>query len=118
MLQSVQPKLPMRNIADTKKFYQQAGFRITADHGNYLIVQQEGVEIHFFEFKDLDPKENYGQIYIRTDGIDEVYQQLQQKSIAIHPNGKLEIKPWGQKEFSILDPDSNLITFGETMKRS
>jgi hypothetical protein len=27
----------------------------------------------------------------------------------------LEIKPWGQKEFSLLDPDNNLLTFGESI---
>jgi hypothetical protein len=32
----------------------------------------------------------------------------------IHPNGKLQTKPWGQKEFSILDPDNNLLTFGQS----
>jgi hypothetical protein len=32
-----------------------------------------------------------------------------------HPNGHLAIKPWGQKEFSILDPDNNLLTFGQNI---
>ena len=71
------------------------------------------IEIHFFEFKGLDPKENYGQVYIRTNAIDDLYQTLLERKISIHPNGSLEIKPWGQKEFSLLDPDSNLLTFGQ-----
>ncbi len=29
--------------------------------------------------------------------------------------GRLELKPWGQKEFSLLDPDHNLLTFGENI---
>jgi hypothetical protein len=33
--------------------------------------------------------------------------------IPIHPNGHLETKPWGQIEFSLLDPDYNLLTFGQ-----
>jgi hypothetical protein len=28
----------------------------------------------------------------------------------------LETKPWGQREFSLLDPDNNLLTFGEGWK--
>ncbi len=32
---------------------------------------------------------------------------------AIHPNGKLEQKSWGQNEFPILDPDHDLIIFDE-----
>jgi len=27
----------------------------------------------------------------------------------------LETKPWGQKEFSVLDPDNNLLTFGQSI---
>ncbi|MEQ9299823.1 MAG: hypothetical protein RIF33_14715 [Cyclobacteriaceae bacterium] len=63
----------------------------------------------------LDPKENYGQVYIRTDNIDAVYQTLLDNQTSIHPNGKLAIKPWGQKEFSLLDPDTNLLTFGQSL---
>ncbi|OJY92489.1 MAG: hypothetical protein BGP14_14960 [Sphingobacteriales bacterium 44-15] len=35
--------------------------------------------------------------------------------LAFNRSVKLEaqIKPWGQKEFSLLDPDSNLLTFGQ-----
>jgi hypothetical protein len=35
--------------------------------------------------------------------------------IDIHPNAPLERKPWGQKEFFILDPDNNLISFGQSI---
>jgi hypothetical protein len=38
---------------------------------------------------------------------------LQERGVAIHPNGQLALKPWGQREFSLLDPDNNLLTFGE-----
>ena len=77
------------------------------------MMEKDLIQLHFFEFKELDPKENYGQVYIRTDRIDEYYNFLIQNQTAIHPNGKLEIKPWGQKEFSVLDPDNNLLTFGQ-----
>ena len=77
------------------------------------MLEKDQVQIHFFEFRDIDPKENYGQVYIRTNNIDELYQSLLAKNTKIHPNGKLEVKPWGQKEFSLLDPDNNLLTFGQ-----
>jgi hypothetical protein len=40
---------------------------------------------------------------------------LLDNKIWIHPNGQLEIKPWGQKEFALLDPDHNLLTFGQSI---
>lgn len=115
MLTAIHPKLPMRDKAATREFYlTQLGFQEfgSEDFDGYLMVKKDHIQIHFFEFKDLDPKENYGQVYIRTDDIDLLYQSL---LACIHPNGTLQIKPWGQKEFSVLDPDHNLLTFGQSI---
>ncbi len=114
-LTAIHPKLPMRNKSITKDFYvHKLGFSLigSVDYEGYLMLKKDHVEIHFFEFKELSPKENYGMVYVRTDDIDRLYQSFQENNVAIHPNGKLDTKPWGQREFSILDPDSNLITFG------
>lgn len=105
----------MRNKERTLSFYQQLGFVVVGDYGDYLLMTKDDIEIHLFEFKALDPKENYGQVYIRTSAIDDFYNELLAKNVAIHPNGKLKIQHWGQKEFSLLDPDFNLLTFGEAL---
>lgn len=116
MLLDVIPKLPMRNTLRTKDFYiTQLGFELQGDYGNYLLFKKEGIELHFFEFELLNTNENYGQVYIRVNDIDKLYNQLIEDSVPIHPNGKLEDKPWGQKEFSLLDPDHNLLTFGQAI---
>ena len=116
MLIAINPKLPMRNKMATKDFYiHKLGFEDigAADYEGYLILKKDQIEIHFFEFKALNPLENYGQVYIRTEEIEISYQHFLAKKVDIHPNGKLETKPWGQMEFSILDPDHNLLTFGQ-----
>lgn len=118
MLTEIHPKLPMRNKAITKAYYlNQLGFEEfgRTDFEDYLMIQRDRIQIHFFKFEDIDPKENYGQVYIRTDDIETLYQSLLDNNTQIHPNGPLEVKPWGQKEFSLLDPDSNLITFGQSI---
>ena len=116
MLTDINPKLPMRNKAITRDFYiNKLGFHEfgMADFDGYLMVQKDNIQIHFFEFKEIDPKENYGQVYIRTDTIDDWYQMVLDKKINMSEAGHLQIKPWGQKEFSMLDPDNNLLTFGQ-----
>lgn len=116
MLTEINPKLPMRDKNATKEFYlNKLKFSEIADYGDYLLIKKDNIEIHFFEFKDLDPKENYGQVYIRTNDIDKLYQMLLDSKVSIHPNGSLEIKPWRQKEFALLDPDGNLLTFGQSI---
>ncbi len=118
MLTDINPKLPMRNKATTRDFYlNKLGFQEfgSADYDGYLMVQKDCVQIHFFEFKELDPKENYGQVYIRTDDINGWYQMALDKKLNLPEAGHLHIKPWRQKEFSLLDPDNNLLTFGQNM---
>ena len=108
----------MSNKAVTKDYYvNKLNFELFGDHDfdGYLMVYKDNVQIHFFEFKQLDKKENYGQVYIRTNDIDTLYQSLLDKKISIHPNGHLEAKSWGQKEFALLDPDNNLLTFGQSV---
>ncbi len=118
MLTSVNPKLPMRDKLITRNFYLNYLDFIdigSSDFEAYLILKKDNVEIHFFEFKSLEPSENYGQVYIRTNNIEDLYKDFLEKKISIHPSAPLQIKPWGQKEFSILDPDNNLLTFGQSI---
>lgn len=108
MLTSVHPKLPMRDREATRAYYiDKLGFRSVGDteYPDYLIVERENVQLHFFLFRELEPKENYGQVYIRTDDIDGLYRHLLGNGIAIHPNGALQARP-----------DNNLLTFGQPVR--
>jgi hypothetical protein len=116
VLKDIIPKLPMHDKILTKEFYlNQLSFELISDYGDYILLKKDQIEIHFFEFKTLNPLENYGQVYIRVVDIDKLYKTLLDNAIEIHPNGHLKVKPWGQKEFSLLDPDHNLLTFGQAI---
>ena len=118
MLTNIHPKLPMRDKAVTRDFYlNKLGFEEfgMADFPGYLMVEKDGIQIHFFEFKDLNPFENYGQVYIRTDNAEKWYELALEKKLDIPTLGHLEVKHWRQKEFALLDPDHNLLTFGEAV---
>lgn len=116
MLIAIHPKLPMRNKAATWDFYiHQLGFSVfgSADYDGYLMVEKDQVQLHFFAFEDLNPLENYGQVYIRTDNIQELYEAALAKQLTFPAAGHLRAQPWGVTEFSLLDPDHNLLTFGQ-----
>lgn len=121
MLTAVHPKIPMRDKAIAREFYlTKLGFEDigAADYPEYLMVRKDEVEIHFFLFKDLNPLENYGQIYIRTDNIIDWYELALERKVRMPEAGHLHAKPWGQMEFSLLDPDHNLLTFGQSVEES
>jgi hypothetical protein len=116
MLLSVCPKLPMRNKGITKAFYQQLGFEAPNDaYPDYLMMERDQVEIHFFLFPGLVPEENYGQVYIRVDDAATLYAQAMNAGLRRPTGVELQDKPWKQREFSLLDPDTNLLTFGQSL---
>jgi len=47
---------------------------------------------------------------IAIEGIEQLFKTYSKKDV-IHPNGSLAVMAWGIWEFSVLDPDGNLITF-------
>ncbi len=118
MFTQINPKLPMRNKAVTKNYYiNLLGFtQYGSDaYPDYLMLEKDTIQIHFFLFTSLIPSDNYGQVYIRTNDINTLYQSLLTTNVPIHPNGALKKQSWGQLEFSLLDPDNNLLTFGQSI---
>lgn len=106
----------MKDKAETKNFYVNTlGFPNCNEYPDYLIIWNEAIELQFFLFPDLNVYENYGMCYIRVQGIETLYQDFVDRQIPMPELGKLEAKPWGQKEFSVLDTNHNLLTFGEAI---
>ena len=112
------PRLPARDLDLTREFFeQQLQFSLKGVFPDYLIMEKGEIELHFFHFPGLDPLTNYAMVYLRMEGgIDSLYQDFLQRNVPIHPNGPLEIKPWGMKEFAILDPNHTLLTFGQVLR--
>jgi hypothetical protein len=116
MITAVIPKLPFIDKQKTIEFYATLSFTLGADYVDYLITNSGEVELHFFSYPTLVPAKSDFMIYLRVEkDIDTLYQQLQQKGISIHPNGSLEDKLWRQREFSIIDPNGTLLTFGQAI---
>ena len=86
MITSAIPKLPMRDPAATRNYYSSLGFVVTGDYGDYLLMEKDQAELHFFIFKALNPAENYGQVYLKVQGIEALYEALLEKG------GRLDIE--------------------------
>ena len=111
------PILPSRSVNDTLAFYRRLGFdgKIFGAPYSYAILTRGTVELHFFTHQELRPSESNASCYIRVSDVDSLYQafalaQLPRKGIP--RQDALEAKPWGMREFAIVDPDGNLIRIG------
>ena len=118
VLQSISPLIPGGNdLKTTVAFYeQQLGFQCIHQEGapiHMAIVQRDSTQIFLIQNEDRHLAEGTS-LRIQVEGIEQLYQEFQNKGGAmIHPNGKLETKPWGMKEFVVLDPMGVCITFCE-----
>jgi len=110
-LNSAIPILPAVHMDESVAYYLRLGFTVGYDDGDYAIVSREGAEVHLFLHRELNPLENDGGCYFRVTGIDEVFVAMRAAGGKIL--SPLETKPWGQREFAMLDPNHNLLRFGE-----
>lgn len=106
------PVLPCNNIQATILFYEMLGFSVET-YPNYMIVHFQQAEIHFWLAEDVYLSANSG-CYVHIRDIDFFYESYKALGI-IHPEGQLKEKPWGMKEFAILDNSGNLLRFGENI---
>ncbi len=112
------PTLPSRSLNETLKFYRKLGFdgKILGVGDSYAIMQRSTIELHFFSHRELIPTESSAGCYIRVLDVDSIYQafsktQLPQKGIP--RMDRLEEKPWGMREFAIVDLDGNQLRIGQ-----
>lgn len=110
---SATPVLASLDIERSVAFYvARLGFtRVHVEQGVYGMVESGQVELHFWACDDRRIAEATS-CRIRVRGIEALYGPCREQGI-VHPNAALDRKPWGTREFAILDPDGNLVTFWE-----
>lgn len=110
------PKLASLDLDQTQRFWsEKLGFERLFTYPDYGISGRDGVQIHFWLTDDADiPKETGCRIDVT--GVDVLYAEMDAAGL-VHPNGELADTPWGFRQFSVLDGDGNLVTFGERVEK-
>jgi len=106
------PVLASLNIAESAHFYNKVlGFNVGYQDDNYLIVQRDHMEIHFWLTDDKRYPENTA-CYIRGGQIVELYAEFSGKDFGPGRLSDFSVRPWNMKEFYVHDPHGNLLRFG------
>lgn len=115
MLKSTIPVLPSLDLDETIAYYTRLGFKVWSRHdGDYAILARESQEMHFFLMGHLNPSESFFGCYWRVDDADAFYAELAAAGLQnLYP---IEDKPWGMREFAIIDPHGNLIRIGQELE--
>lgn len=121
-LSSIAPLIPGGdNLEKTVVFYEeQLGFKRIHQEGNPIymaIVKRDSAQIFLLKNGDKHLAEGTS-LRINVNRIEQLYAEFQAKDgKMIHPNGKLETKPWGMKEFVVLDLTGVCLTFCEPVNQ-
>ena len=112
------PTLPSRSISATLAFYRRLGFVGDAHPFNsgYAIVQRGTMELHFFAHPELVPETSCAGCYLRVVDVQSFYRDAVAAGLpqaGIPRLDALQTKPWGLREFAVVDPDGNLLRIGQ-----
>lgn len=116
------PILPCRHLDETLLFYGSLGFSLHFEQtvpDVYAILQLEGAEIHFFGFPDVDPATSSAGCYIRVSDADALYARWSSLGLPTRGIPRLDVisdKPWGMREFAVVDPNGSLIRVGQILE--
>ncbi|WP_261132057.1 VOC family protein [Bacillus sp. Marseille-Q3570] len=132
MLEAI-PALPVKDLKSSITFYRDTlGFALVHEEDGFAVLTWDEVEVHLWLADDerwrmvdrpapvISGAESFiagtASCRIGMDGVDELHGRLAEHEI-LHPNAPLGDRPWGVREFAVVDPDNNLITFYERLVR-
>ena len=104
------PVLASLDMARTLAFYESVlGFATRNFDGSYGIAVRGDTEVHFWACDDRSIAENTS-CYVRVEDIRAVYREIKEKLPSLRDVVHTE---WGMDELYVLDPDGNLLKFGQ-----
>ena len=114
------PVLPAADTAASLKWWTEiCGFTETFRDNtppNYAGINRGQAYLHISGMQDKELARQVGEqtmVRIAVKGIEDLYAEYQKRGGIVHPNGPLQTKPWGTKEFAAIDPNGVCVTFQE-----
>jgi catechol 2,3-dioxygenase-like lactoylglutathione lyase family enzyme len=103
------PILASLDLTETLRFYSdQLGFA-GESFGDYAILHHDAMELHFWLAQDRIHPEHTA-CYIRGGQVAALHAEYAARGV---PRlWTFEVRPWGMREFHLIDPHGNLLRFG------
>ena len=107
--------LSVTDIARSLAFYRdRLGFAAEFEMGVYAGVRRGDMALHLDAgAHDFSARPTCCRFHIR--GVDDLYAELEPRGV-VKPDERLATMPHGMRQFSVLDPDGNRITFAEPVR--
>jgi catechol 2,3-dioxygenase-like lactoylglutathione lyase family enzyme len=115
------PQLPSRSLEKTCAFYRRLGFDAEIIGADYAILERGPLEVHFFLHRQLEPAASAFGCYLRVGDVAAMFEAFAAAGLptrGIPRMDRLEDKPWGMKEFAVIDEDGNLLRIGQVSEKA
>jgi catechol 2,3-dioxygenase-like lactoylglutathione lyase family enzyme len=129
-LGSPTPALPAKDVARSREFYVEVlGFDVVAGDDGFALLRRDDATVSLWGATDESWKtrtdwarpvcsgaESFiagtASCSIEVAGVDELYEHCKAHDV-VHPNAAISDTEWATREFAVLDPDGNLVSFWE-----
>jgi len=100
------PILPSSDLERTEAFYARAGFADAGRYDDYLVLHNDGVEMHFVHHDPVTPSTCFLHVIDAT----KLWKQLRDQGV--EGVGQIADQDYGLREFVLTDPDGNRVRIG------
>ena len=111
----VVPILPVRDLARAMAFYRRLGFTAQAwqDSDFYGFLHRDGQSVHLSRSEKLANNESPAAAYFYLVKGTAAALEAEFRAAGIEILNPLAPRPWNMRDFTISDPDGNMLHFGE-----
>ena len=115
MFKNLIPKIFYSRLQDGLEFFVDGlGFNVLYQDAAMAVIARDGAKAYLVQNPELAALDR-PEFGIDTDNIDSLFNELSARSAhLLHPNSKsVSLKPWGSREFAMLDKTTVCVTFRE-----
>ena len=119
--EAAEPILPAQDVSRARAFYESLGFKAGYSDDRYDILRRGNLVVHLEAHPDLAPAANETSCYWRVTNADALHREF--ASFGLPSEGSPSLsepidEPWGMREFTMKDPEGNLIRIGHELPRA
>lgn len=110
MLEKIMPEMPMDDVASGVSHYRDVlGFSVNYEQHDIGVMDRDSVRLLLIA--RTESHSGIGSCYIYVADADALHTELVGKGADVQ--GEPISRPWGLREFTVLDPEGNRLTFGQ-----
>jgi len=115
MLKNLIPKIFYDRLQDGLEFFVDGlGFEVLYQDDTMAVIARDGAKAYLVESPEYAAKDR-PELSIDTDDVDGLYREMSERAPhLLHPNARsVSLKPWGSREFAMLDKTTVCVNFRE-----